>query len=496
MHFLEDDEENLWIGSNRGILRAKIEDLLECAGGATSSVEYQAYGIADGMRSMESMGGMQPGCCKARDGRMWFPTTHGVVMVDPKNLKINRLPPPVHIETVLVDGREIPVTAGPGSSIPIELSPGATRLEFHHAALSFSAPKRNRFQYRLEGLDESWSESTPQLVAYYMNIPPGSYRYRVIACNNDNVWNEAGASFDFYLKSHFYQTVWFYALCGIALIMAAFAVYRLRVRNLKINEKKLVALVAARTSELNEKNEELSRINQALFEANELKTNLLHLAAHDLKNPLNGIFGFSEEIRDSIDDRESVLEMINWISMSAEQMLNVITDLLKSGTIEMGELELKMELVDLSELILAVVQANRPQAERKYQTIECKIGDDCMVMGDRNRLRDAFDNLISNAVKYSEYHKKILVTLERFDAKVLFKATDEGPGISGEEMDKLFLKCQRLSPRPTGGESSTGMGLSITKDLIEHHGGRIWAESELGKGSTFFVELAVPDSLK
>src|SRR5581483_1330253 len=180
----------------------------------------------------------------------------GVVVINPENIRYNSLPPPVIIEQSLIN--KSAVSPGPHLRLP----PGQGELELHYTALSLLAPEKVSFRYKLEGFDKEWIDAGTRRVAFYTNLPPGEYRFRVTACNNDGVWNETGASFDFYLKPHFHQTWWFYALCASAVALLGVGLYRVRVRQLKAHERELALRVDERTTELQLEIAERKRIEQ------------------------------------------------------------------------------------------------------------------------------------------------------------------------------------------------------------------------------------------
>ncbi|HXG92539.1 MAG TPA: two-component regulator propeller domain-containing protein [Blastocatellia bacterium] len=223
---LEDASGNLWMSSAKGVFRASRAELNDFADGEIQAVTSVSYGTADGMQDRECNGG-QPAGWRSRDGRLWFPTIKGVAAIDPENIKTNRLPPPVVIEQVIVDNQRV------DPSKRIELAAGTDRLEFHYAGLSFIAPEKVRYKYKLEGFDRDWIDAGASRVAYYTSIPPGSYTFRVMASNNDGVWNEAGAAFAFYLKPYFYQTYWFYLLLAAVAALMIWILYLLRIRQVK-----------------------------------------------------------------------------------------------------------------------------------------------------------------------------------------------------------------------------------------------------------------------
>jgi signal transduction histidine kinase len=220
---LEDGRGNLWMSCNKGIFSVSKRQLHDVAEGRTPRVVSVAYDTADGMKSREGGYGSK---WKATDGRLWFPTLRGVVVVDPENLKKNELPPPVIIEEVIANGHSLSGEAGRSLEVP----PGEGRLQFRYTALSLLAPKRVRFAYRLDGLDDTWTDPDPTREAVYANLRPGRYTFRVKACNNDGVWNEVGASVVVHLQPHFYQTGWFYGLCLAAVGFVGWQGHQYRLR--------------------------------------------------------------------------------------------------------------------------------------------------------------------------------------------------------------------------------------------------------------------------
>ncbi len=245
--------------------------------------------------------------------------------------------------------------------------------------------------------------------------------------------------------------------------------------------------------------DETQRLKTIAEEANAFKTELLGIAAHDLKNPLQAIMGFSQIIQESQSDQQKTLFSAKAIEQSAKRMHRLIEDLLNSAKLDKNAIELKKSQADVAEILRSVVEQNRPSAEKKSQTIELNIEGNSIAEIDEERMYEVFDNLISNAIKYSPIGKRITVKSEARNVKtptgawqttLLIAVKDEGQGLTEEDKEKLFRKFERLSARPTGGEPSIGLGLSIVKHLVELHAGRVWAESEgKGKGTTFFVEL-------
>ncbi|HEY6805412.1 MAG TPA: two-component regulator propeller domain-containing protein [Pyrinomonadaceae bacterium] len=224
---LEDAQQNLWLSSPKGISKISVFELNDFADGKVHTLTSTAYGTSDGMLTRECSGGGYPAGWRDRDGKLWFSTIKGVAIIDPASTQFNKEPPPVSIEQILVDDRQLT------DSGAVQLSPVTTRLEFYYTALSYVAPDKVRFRYRLEGFDPDWIDAGAKRSASYTNLRPGKYTFRVLAANNDGVWNEQGAAFQFYLRPHFYQTYWFYALLVLLLALLIWSIYQLRVRSLK-----------------------------------------------------------------------------------------------------------------------------------------------------------------------------------------------------------------------------------------------------------------------
>jgi ligand-binding sensor domain-containing protein len=235
MKILEDDNGNLWLGSMKGISCVSKQMLDDFARGKIDRIECTSYSSSDGMLVSECTG---PSGCKTSDGRLWFPTPKGIVVVDPKKLNRNTLPPPVVIERVVVDRADYsPYKYG-------YFSPGNGQVEFHYGGMSFIAPQKVHFRYMLEGFETEWRNAGTRRSAFYTNLSPGKYTFRVTACNSDGVWNESSAGFAFELEPHFYQTLWFAGIILILICGAGFGLHRFRVWRLVAKEKMLKVNIA------------------------------------------------------------------------------------------------------------------------------------------------------------------------------------------------------------------------------------------------------------
>ena len=242
---LTDGDGNLWISTPNGIYVANRKDLDDVADGLSSTVRTIRYGTDDGMRTSEASDpAAGPGGWRTRDGRLWFTTQKGIVVADPRRLARNELVPPVVIEGVVADGEAVPLD----ERLPI--SPGKDRIEIWYTSLSMLVPARVRFKYCLEGYDRGWVDAGSRRVASYTRLPAGPYRFRVIASNDDGVWNLQGASVQFTIEPRFYQTYWFRGVCALALLLAAVALQRLYTRRLRGRAEELARVVYERTKDL------------------------------------------------------------------------------------------------------------------------------------------------------------------------------------------------------------------------------------------------------
>ncbi|HEX5236529.1 MAG TPA: two-component regulator propeller domain-containing protein [Silvibacterium sp.] len=234
---LADSSGNLWLSSNEGIYRLNRNTLNRYVDGAITSVPVEEYGAADGMKIDQASSGGHPAAWRLQNGTLLFATLKGVAAVDPAHLAVNRVPPLMTIERFSVDDKP------EASSAPLLIPAGARRFAFDYSALSFSAPNKVRYRYKLEGFDHAWIDAGAERSAYYTNLPPRNYSFLVTACNNDDVWSAVPASLSFRLRPYFYQTIWFYLLLAAVIALLGYAIYLWRVRHV---ESRFNAVLAER----------------------------------------------------------------------------------------------------------------------------------------------------------------------------------------------------------------------------------------------------------
>ncbi len=251
---IDDDDGHFWVSSNRGIARLARTDLDALDLGAVAQIEPVWYGKNDGMLTSQANGASQTPGWRTQDGRMWFGTANGVVVVDPKHELMNTLRPPVAVERILVDGKDVDLDK------IRSIGPGVERIEFHYAAMSYVAPAAVKYRYRIEGFDRDWIDAGSSRIANYTNLPAANYVFHVIASNNEGVWNTEGASVRFTIVPSWYETWWFRTLMALAVLGLLAAIYRLRVWRLHERESDLKREVAQRTEALRNANAKLQRL--------------------------------------------------------------------------------------------------------------------------------------------------------------------------------------------------------------------------------------------
>lgn len=254
--------------------------------------------------------------------------------------------------------------------------------------------------------------------------------------------------------------------------------------------KRQNSIITKQSIEIQKQNEALARQNQQLNDLNIEKQQIIGVVSHDLKGPFNRIFAIMQLMSMSGDNlTDDQKEYVGKIHQIAVDGLNMVRNLLDSRQIDEKILDLTLEPIELKPFVSSFVKNFRSVADRKKINLHFKSPDGVVVMADRLYLSRILDNLLSNAIKFSEKEKNVTVSIENSGEQVLLTVTDEGPGISEEDQKKLYRKFQKLTARPTGGESSTGLGLSIVKTLIEKMGGSISCKSQLDKGAAFTISL-------
>ena len=255
-------------------------------------------------------------------------------------------------------------------------------------------------------------------------------------------------------------------------------------RWLRFREHALSAIIKGRMIESMEK------ALAAAEEASLVKTRLLSIASHDLKNPLGVVIGIAEIIEMETENDQKIRELAGMIGESGRRMLTLLHDILDTTELDTGKIVLNLKLTNVETLVESIVYENQPLAERKGQQLiyACDTSEPLHVMADGKRLREAIANLVDNAIKFSPLGKRIWVHITKPD-KIRIEVRDEGPGLSADDTRVAFGHFQRLSARPTGGESSSGIGLSIVKQIIEMHGGSVRVEHAQEGGAVFIIEL-------
>ncbi len=448
---LVDSRGGVWFGSNIG---------MDYFDGNT----FRHFSTGDGLAANE---GIANACLEDSNGVLWFCSSEGVSFYNVGSKSSYHYDPPVYITGISVRGNAVPFKQ------VTEFAAGDNQIEFSFIGLSFRNEKSVRYRYRLEGLENNWSESLPDRSVRYASIPPGSYAFVVQASSVTGKWNSSEARYSFVILAPFYLSWWFILLVVGSVVSIVFA-YRWRVWKVRRLNEELERKVAERTKELSQANSELEAFGQAV--------------SHDLNAPLRNIEGYAQILIDDYSERLETegVEFLNKIISSRKRLKELINDLLRFS--QSTSLPFEKSDVDLSLLIrMIIIDFGRTDPDRH---VEAVIQPGVIAECSENLIRLSLENLVSNAWKYSSRKDHTRIEFGRIndEGRIVYFVRDNGVGFDQTCIKEMFTAFTRLEEHAQHFEG-TGLGLVTVKRIIERHGGAIWAEGNPGEGATFYFTL-------
>ncbi len=492
----EDDQGNIWLSTNGGLSRLNPK---------TGIVKN--YDHSDGLQDDEYY---QCSSYKSHNGELFFGGVNGFNFFKPEDIKPNPYVPPVLITDFQIFNK--PVGIGENSPLQthiseaerITLSYKQNVFSFEFTALNYISSEKNQYAYKLDGFNPEWIFSGTNHGASYTNLDPGEYTFRVKASNNDGLWNEEGASVKIVITPPFWKTLGFKIVAILFMVFTILLIYYIRFRQIINRNKYLNEQVLERTKEINEKNailldqtEEMKSQRDELDATNSVKDKLFSILSHDLRSPFSTMKGFIELIKLKFDDYsdKEVKDMIEIINDSADNMFYLLDNLLSWSRSQRGILSVHPKMTNLVDLINNKIELLNYQAINKNIQLDFGCGTEGILMElDSDLMNMVIQNLLTNAIKFTPMGGEIEVNCTIEDKHLIIYVRDNGIGISEEDTEKLFNANVHFSTSGTKNEKGTGLGMIICKDFVELHHGEIWVESELGKGSTFFIKLPLTQS--
>lgn len=489
---LLDENGNLWAGTNKGLNQLDIEAYKE-----TGEMPVRTYGKKDGFLGVETN---FHAAYQGREGFLWFGTVGGLTRYNPAEDRVNAVEPHPRVTRLRLFSKNPNWSKYTDEQTSWEQLPrrpqlphDKDQLTFHFVGLSFAAPEKVTYKYKLEGLDEQWSPVTKQRQATYANIPPGSYTFKVKAANNDGVWSSQPATYALTITPPFWQTTWFYLLCGLGLVASVIGVIRWRTWALERRQERLEEQVARRTQELRSANEELEEAREEALSAAKAKSQFLANMSHEIRTPMNGVIGFADLLADTELTAEQ-REFVESIQGSGDTLLSIINDILDFSKLDAGEVDLEEQPVRVQDCVEEALDVLTTKAAAKEVEMTYLVDEDvpAVIRSDETRLRQVLLNLLSNAVKFTEAGE-VTVRAEVATAptrtgdpyEIRFSVQDTGIGIPDEKQEELFASFTQADASTTRKHGGTGLGLSICHQIVEAMNGDIWVESEVGTGSIF-----------
>ncbi|CAN5764217.1 two-component regulator propeller domain-containing protein [soil metagenome] len=459
---IEDDKGNLWLGTYKG---------LSCFNPTTHT--FRNFDLTDGLPS----NAFGLASVHSRNGKFYFGTDNGLVFFDPDSIQDNTSAPPVFITglKVLEKKRDLPEDR-------MELPHHENFVSFDFAALNYHAPEKIRYAYQLEGVDQEWVQAGARRYASYTNLNPGEYVFRVKASNNDGIWEEEGATLRFLIRPPWWRTWWAYVgytFLGVGLLygLRQYTVNRERLKN----DLKLQRLEA-----------------EKLHELDQLRSRFFANISHEFRTPLTLILGPLEKLLANPEE-EGKHPLFRMMQRNAGRLLQMIHQLLDLSKLEAGSLQLDAKPGNLTQFLRTLAASFSSLAESQHIAFRAHFPQkDVLAPYDADKLEKIVVNLLANAFKFTPDGGSVSLQVdlpeegEEKTGVLEIMVADSGIGMEQDQLEKIFDRFYQADASPTREREGTGIGLALTKELVELHKGTIEVDSQVGQGTRFLVRLPLP----
>ncbi len=462
-----DDSGSLWMSTNNGL--AKFDP---------STGSFRSFNYFDGLQDNEFN---TRSSLKTLDGHLYFGGIKGITWFRPGSVKSASLPPTLVMTGFSIFNKAVnildessPVSVAVPYLREITLSHSQNSFSFEFAALDFSAPQNNRYRYKLEGFDEDWIDNGTSGIAFYTNVPPGEYVFRVAGSNSDEVWNQSGLSIAIVVSPPFWRAWWAYLIYFFATAYTVFLLYRYAERR---NRERLE--IAA--SELEK---------QKLGEISSMKSRFLANITHEFRTPLSLIIGPAEDLADDLQDANQK-RILHTLVGNAKKLLGLVNQLLDLSRLEADKMPVKPVRTDIVKYVRGLLEQLRPMAESNNLTLIFTANPpEILAMVDRDIIEKICNNLVTNALKFSLPGSTVSVNVATAASAghIQLSVTDEGVGISDTEVQNIFKEFYQAEGNVPG-RQGFGIGLALVKELTELIGGTVSVESKLNYGTRFLLNF-------
>jgi ligand-binding sensor domain-containing protein/signal transduction histidine kinase len=473
----KDKNNDMWFGTGRGLCKFNKKDR-----------SFNTFTQEDGLQSLEFN---LRAACVCDDGELFFGGMNGFNSFYPDSISKNPHKPKLVFTSfykTIGESKEY-INLGELDEVVLDYNENSFTVEF--AALEFTNPQKNNYAYKMEGIYDNWMDIGNRRFVPFFALSPGKYNFKIIGSNNDDEWNTDAIGIKIIIRPPWWRSILAYVVYLIVIVLSVFVFIKIRERRLQQDKIILEQKVTERTLQIEEQNQLITTQNEKLKELNSTKDKLFSIIGHDLGNQFNIIVGFLDVLvsdfkRLAADKLELHLKNIYDTSKHANDLLE---NLLTWAKIQRNAIQYHPKEFKVKPIIEESLGLLQSAAAKKNITVQVIANPETIIYADVNMFSTVIRNLTYNAIKFTHENGEVSISVKNMQKFCQAIVKDNGVGIPKENIQKIFRVDSKLSTKGTNGEKGTGLGLIVVKEFIEKHNGKIWVESEVGKGSEFKITL-------